>query len=489
MAQSNKNDNSAYKDILKSSMLYSGVQVFQILIRVIRSKFIAMLLGPYGMGITSLLRSTTDLITTTTNLGLKTSGVKSIASARAEGNHEKIEQTISVMRIIVLVTGLLGMFICAVFSPFWSQNSFGNADYIWSFVGVSLLILTDQINQGESALLQGMQLRRLLARANIVSQSLSLVTTIPLYFLYGVKAIVPVLVLSSVVALCVTEYYVHKANVKRVKVDYSLVKTIGKAMIVLGFFLSLQHLLSQLSAYLVRIYVSQTGGLDQVGLYGAGVTIVNMYLGLVFTAMATDYFPRLACTKTSEELKTAINNQAEIAFLIFAPIVVAFIVFIKPVIILLYSDKFLPIESMLYFSMAGTLIKAMAWSLSYSIVAKASAKAFFYNELVATIYTFALNILGYKYFGLTGFGISLIVAYTLYLIQVSFVCHRLFDFFFSKKMWALFGTLNIVVLLSLIIRKYSSDGNNYILGTILFVLSTILTVSLLNKKIGFFHKK
>lgn len=489
MAQTNQKDKVAYKDSFKSSILYSGVQVFQILIRVIRSKFIAMLLGPFGMGITSLLRSTTDLISTTTNFGLKTSGVKSIASARAEGNQVQIEQTIAVMRILVFATGVVGMLICALFSPFWSSNSFGSSDYVWSFVGVSILILTDQINQGEIALLQGMQLRRLLARANIVSQSISLVTTIPLYYLYGIKAIVPVLVLSSIVALAVTEFYVQKAHVRRVKVDLLQVKTIGKAMVVLGFFLSLQHLLSQLSVYLVRIFVAQTGGLEQVGLYGAGVTIVNMYLGLVFTAMATDYFPRLACTKSPEELRTAINNQAEIAFLMFAPIVVAFIVFIKPVIIMLYSDKFLPIESMLYFSMAGTLIKAMAWSLSYSIVAKASAKTYFYNEVFATVYTFILNILGYKIWGLAGFGISLVLAYSIYLIQVSVVCGRLFSFYFKKKMWILFVLLNIFVLSSLALRKYLTDINNYIYGSILLVLTTILSIYLLNRKLKFFRMK
>lgn len=86
----------------------------------------------------------------------------------------------------------------------------------------------------------------------------------------------------------------------------------------------------------------------------------------------------------------------------------------------------------------------MAWSLSYSIVAKANSKVYFYNEVIATTYTFVLNILGYKYFGLTGFGISLIVAYTLYLIQVSVVCHRLFRFSFDKRIWRVFLSLNFI---------------------------------------------
>lgn len=114
MDELNLKNKAAYKDSFKSSLLYSGVQVFQILISLIRSKFIAMILGPSGMGITSLLRSTTDLISTTTNLGLKTSVVKSIASARSNGDLEKISQTIAVMRILVLLTGLIGLLICAI---------------------------------------------------------------------------------------------------------------------------------------------------------------------------------------------------------------------------------------------------------------------------------------------------------------------------------------------------------------------------------------
>ena len=478
------NSNVNYKDSFKATLLFSGVQVYQIIIRVVRSKFVAMLLGPGGMGITSLLRSTTDLVSATTNLGLRTSGVKSVVAARAENNKERLEKTMAVLRRLILITGILGTIVCAAFSPIWSQQSFGNSDYIWSFVAVSLVILFDQLNQGELALLQGLQQRRMLAKANVIGQTLGLILTIPLYYIWGVKAIVSVLVLSSLLTLCITSFYVRKLHVKRVHVTFNEVVTIGREMVKLGLLLSIQHLLSQGSTYLVRNYVSQTGGLDQVGLYSAGTTIITMYIGLVFTAMATDYFPRLAATQNTEEMSDAIRSQAEIALLLFAPIIIAFVIFIRPVILILYSDKFIPIEGMLYWAMAGTLIKAMAWSLSYSLLAKASAKVFFYNEVIAIIITFICNILGYKYFGLTGFGISVVVTYILYFIQMFFVTRHYFCFRFGKKLWQLFTVLNILVLSALFAKVLLTEVVGYIVGSALLLITGWYTFVLLDKKLG-----
>lgn len=67
---------SSYRQIVKATSLFGGVQFFQILISVVRSKFVAILLGPSGMGIVGLLTSTTGLITGLTNFGLGTSAIK-----------------------------------------------------------------------------------------------------------------------------------------------------------------------------------------------------------------------------------------------------------------------------------------------------------------------------------------------------------------------------------------------------------------------------
>ena len=80
---------NSYRHILKATTLFGGVQVFQVLISIIRSKFIAVLLGPEGMGIAGLLTSTTSLISGITNFGLGTSAIRNVAEANGSGNLKK----------------------------------------------------------------------------------------------------------------------------------------------------------------------------------------------------------------------------------------------------------------------------------------------------------------------------------------------------------------------------------------------------------------
>lgn len=104
----------SYKDSLKATSLFGGVQLYNILIGIIRSKFTALLLGPYGMGITGLYTSATGLINAISGLGIGSSAVKNIAEANASGDQERIVKVISVFRKLVWITGLLGAVFCLV---------------------------------------------------------------------------------------------------------------------------------------------------------------------------------------------------------------------------------------------------------------------------------------------------------------------------------------------------------------------------------------
>ena len=52
-----KKDKNSYRSILKGTSIFGGVQIFQIAVNLIRGKFVAMFLGPTGMGISSLFNS------------------------------------------------------------------------------------------------------------------------------------------------------------------------------------------------------------------------------------------------------------------------------------------------------------------------------------------------------------------------------------------------------------------------------------------------
>lgn len=475
-------ERNRYRSSFGATLLFSSVQVFQILIKIVKSKFVALFIGPAGMGIQSLLSSTVETISAATNLGLNTSSVKTIAAANRENNRIEIARNVKALRRLIWLTGLLGTLFCAVLAPIWSQTSFGDSTYVMAFVVVSVVVLLEQLNRGELALLQGMQQKKKLARANVIGQSLNAAITIPLYYFFGVNAIVAAFIIGAAISLTITSYYSHQIKIEKIQMSFRETFMVGREMIKLGFFLSLQFLLQNVVLWIVRNYVSNVGSVDDVGLYSAGTSIVVSYVGLVFAAIATDYFPRLAATKNNDEMRVAVHTQAELTILMLAPLVVAFIVFCKPVVVLLYSSKFLPIEHMMYCSIGAVLLQAMGWALAYTLLAKAKPSYYFLNELVTTAWSLPVRLICYKYWGLTGFGISSIITYAIYLLQVLMVSKKLFGISYDFSIWRLFLILNIPVVCTVVLKLTLTEMWGYFGGILLLMLVMGFCLYRLNQK-------
>lgn len=473
----------SYRQIMKATSIFGGVQVFQIIIGIIRSKFIAVLLGPLGMGISGLLTSTIGFVAAFTNFGLSTSAVRDISAAYSTGNETRLSIVAKVFRRLVWFTGLLGSFLTAGLSPWLSEITFGNRDYTFAFIWISITLLINQISAGQGVILRGMRKIKYMAQSAMLGSLIGLFTTIPLYYFYGIKGIVPGIIVTAITSLLLTWYYSHKLDIKPVYV--SKVRTIaeGKEMLKMGFMISLSGLITLGASYIVRIFISNTGGVEQVGLYSAGFAIINTYVGMVFTAMSTDYYPRLsAVAHSNEESRNVINQQAEIALLILAPIIIVFLVFINWVVILLYSKQFIPVTEMIYWAALGMFFKAASWSIAFIFLAKGASKLFFWNELITNVYLLVLNVLGYYYMGLTGLGLSFLIAYFLYLMQVYIFARINFEFTFSAEFLKIFSLQLGLAILSFLAVKFTGYPWPYIFGIGLIVGSILYSCSELDKR-------
>lgn len=475
---------SSYRQIMKATSLFGGVQVFQIIIQIIRSKFIAVLLGPAGMGIVGLLTSTLGLIGGLTNFGLGTSAVKNIAEANGTGNDTRIATVVTVMRRLVWITGLLGAVITIILSPWLSQLTFGNKNYTLAFVWISITLLFNQLSSGQMVLLQGMRKLQYLAKANLFGSLLGLIITVPLYYKFGIDGIVPVIIIASITTMLFSWYFSRNIDIEPVKVSKVRTVAVGKDMLKMGFMISLSGLIALGASYLIRIFISRHGGVADVGLFNAGFTIINTYVGLIFTAMGTDYYPRLSAVAHSNKLcKETINQQAEIALLILAPILIVFLVFINWVVLLLYSTKFIAVNGMIYWAALGMFFKAASWAIAFIFLAKSASKLFFLSELIANIYVLILNLIGYYYWGLTGLGLSFLVGYLIYLMQVYVIAKVKFDFSYDRSFINIFVLQFILALCSFIAVKILKQPYPFIIGSVLILISVCYSYNELNKRI------
>ncbi len=265
MAEQTSSRNT-YGNIFKTLALFGGVKIIQILISVLRSKLIAVLLGPAGMGINNLLLSTTNTINGITGFGLQTSAVRDVAKAYDSNDLQKIDITITTMRISVWFTGLLGTIIVFAFARPLSLFVFDDADYTTAFRILSIMMFFMQINIGQIALLQGTFHYKYIARATIWGQALSLVCTIPFYYIWRNEGIAPALLIASLITLIISTIYSRRVKFNRVKLGLNEFWNNSKGMLSLGLVIALGGFISNASSYLLNIIIARLGSVEAVGL-------------------------------------------------------------------------------------------------------------------------------------------------------------------------------------------------------------------------------
>lgn len=460
-------ETNSYKQIIKATSIFGGTQFVGIITGVVRSKLVAIFLGPAGMGIVGLLTSTIELIGNLTNFGLRTSAVKSVATAYALGDQEQIAIEVTVLRRLVWITGLLGMVITILLSPWLSQITFGSHEYTYGFIWISITLLFNQLTSGQDAVLQGMRQLKYLSLSSIYGSVLGLFLVIPTYYFMGPKGIVPVIIITSSLIMLLTWYFANKTKLLVVSVTTEQTWYRGKEMLRMGFLISLSALLTTAASYLLRIFISNFGTVADVGLYSAGFAIIGTYVGMIFSAMGTDYYPRLSGVSNDIiQTNKLINQQAEIALLILGPVLAIFMTFSGWAVQLLYSSKFLAVTSMIVWASLGMYFKASSWPMAFIFLAKSDSKMFFLNEIIVNSYGLLLNILGYYYFGLEGLGVSFLLMYFFYFIQISVVCKKKYAFVFDLKFVKILLKQFGIGFGCFLINRYMVDFYSYFYGVL-----------------------
>ena len=119
-----------YQQAFKATSLFGGVQFLLILVSMLRSKVVALFLGPAGMGIYNLLRQTVDVINKVSSFGLSASSVKYISQELTDGDEQRAYKLISVLQNLLWITGTFGAIVLAISASFISKLLFNYFSYI-----------------------------------------------------------------------------------------------------------------------------------------------------------------------------------------------------------------------------------------------------------------------------------------------------------------------------------------------------------------------
>ena len=406
---------NSYSHILKYIGLFGGVQAMSIGVALVRNKLVALILGPGGMGLVSLFTSTVSLISDLSNFGIGLSAVQKISQAYDQGDTERISHTIGVVRCWCALLALMGTVLCIVLSPFLSWFTFSWNGHTFHFICLSPIVGLSLLTLGETAIIKAVRELRRLAMVTFYNIVGALIVSVPIYYLWGMKGIVPSLVLMALIQFLLTVHVSYHLYPLRLNFSKSLLHD-GLGMIKLGTAFVAATIFTSGTNFLIRSYLNNVSGLDMVGLYNAGIMMTLTYVGMVFSAMDTDYFPRLsAIPNLGFTFNTTVNRQIEMIFLVVSPLLVAFIIFLPIILPLLYSGKFMPVLGMAQIVVLAMYFRALEVPIEYITLAQGDSLSYLLIQAVYAILFVGAVIVGFQSCGLVGTGAGITLTTVVYL--------------------------------------------------------------------------
>lgn len=444
MSGKTEKDNNSYRSIFKGVSVFGGVQVFHILVSLIRGKLVAMLLGPVGMGINSLYVTSTDMVRRFSGLGLNLAIVKEAAAAREDA--ARIERVVAVARRLTLLAAALGCVVCMLLSGVLSVASFGDSAHVWAFVALGAAVMFSVAGEGEMSLLQGVHDVKRLSAATVFGSLCGLLISVPLYWFMGVRGIVPALVALSF-AVYAFYFVATRRRFGRVAHGFSWHRDwpLVRQLLLLGLVLMSGSLIGSVCTYLLQAYVRYTGGLADAGLYQGVNSMTLQYSAVVFSALAMDYLPRLSAAAGDDaEMCRVVNRQTEIVCCLILPLAGAMILLAPCVVHILLTREFYGAVPLLRWMSLALLLKGLMYPLGYITFAKDNKRLYFWMEGVGgNLLTLALMASFYTVFGLDGLGMAMVVDDIIAIVVYLIVNGRLYGFRLS-------GTALTHVLLSVV---------------------------------------
>lgn len=444
---------TATKRILKTLSIFGSVQVLHILCAVIRTKLAAIWIGPLGVGLVTIYHSTMDFMSSTTQLNLRQSAVRDLSLAKDDP--AKIEQTAALVRRLAMFLGVFGFLLVIVASPVLGWIQFGDFNHTVPFLLLSVIMIFSAIAQGEFAIMQGCDRLKQLARATLYSSVTSSLLSLPLFYFFRLNGVIPVLILFAFCNLFYSLIFSGRklSNARhRIKESRRTVSQIwqrfrddvrqGRGMLALGAYMTVSSAVTLLASYIFIAYLNRTQSTDTVGYYQAGYTLINSYIGLIFTSISMEYFPRLSSIIRHERrVEVIVSHEIKIILSVLAPVVVAFICAKELLVHILYSHSFDTVIPYISIAIVGTVFRAVSWSLAFVIPAKGDGRIYVITETTSSILYLLLNIPLYNVFGFAGLGAAYVLWYGAYTAITYIVFRRHYGLRLRKGIWLFIWTI------------------------------------------------
>jgi PST family polysaccharide transporter len=427
------------RGLLKSMAIIGSAQAVKILITILRVKTVAVLLGPSGIGLLSVLNNLHEMASLSAGLGLSSSGVRELSSAK--GDPEALSRVRRVLLGALLIQGVIAMVLIWLARSWLAGFLLGSHEHATEVGVVGIAVFLFLIGSSQTTLLQGMRRIGDLGRVTVWGTLFGTLAGLAAVFLLGRDGLIWLILAPAAVSVLVALLYTRRLTPPdTVRMTLGNIWRAWLPMVRLGVVFMIGSLVTVGTLLLVRSRITQELGLDAAGHFAAAWSITMIYVGFLLQAMAADYFPRL--TEVIQDRNAAarlMNDQMQLALVLGGPLLLVLIGCAPWLIRLLYSAEFDPAVKILQWQTVGNVFKLAAWTLSFAIVAAARSRVFLATELLFNILFLPMIWFGLPQLGIQIVGISFLLAYVAYFTVIAALVHYQHGFRWQPLSFRLLG--------------------------------------------------
>lgn len=480
----------SYRSILKSTAVFGGVQVSTMLMNIVRGKLVAMVLGSAGMGLSYLFSNASACIQQMASLGIPLAAVRDVSQAAGDGDEAALLRTARILRTMVAATALIGLAGTVLFSPLVARLTVGDPGYQGYFMLLGAVVFFSLLGSGESTLLQGTRQYKSLAGTSVIVPLCGLLVGVPFYWMWGTRGIVPAMALQAAVHYAVTHWLAGRNGLRGrrlPRVSWRQTWRAGRSMILLGVVMMLAALLGNLAAYALSAFICHVGSMNDVAFYQSAASITQQCAGLVFAAMATDFYPRLsaAVCRDREAAHRLVNEQTEIVLLVIVPVSMIIIAVVPLIIALLLTPEFQVIRRVMRFMGLAVILKAVCFPMDYIALARGDKRFFFWVEGVfSNVKMLLVFMLFYRFRGLDGLGYAALCSSAADVL-VSLVLNRWrYGFRLSATTWMLLVRLLLMASVCFAASFVENPPVSYTLMGVATLLACLYAYRQIDRRVG-----
>ncbi|NWD49602.1 oligosaccharide flippase family protein [Pseudomonas gingeri] len=401
-------------------------QFFGLLLGAIAVKLLAILAGPAGVGLYSVLRHLQQMLSSAASIGGQNAVVQGLSSHQGESRRKFF---LSSFYVFVLASLLLSTAIL-VFAGFIADAIFAGAHASAIRWLVIPIVLGALLFFFRGVLTAEMQFGALSSVTVLTGLGAALVA-FPAGLAYSrgyPDMLVMLLGGGPFLGLVAAFVFVRRQGYFQWRGAHALngaswSATLRFLQVALPSLLSLFLTLG--SVLIVRSYIVRVYGLEGAGQFDAAWSISAMYLALFLTSLQSYLLPELSQVGAGGEMQSALTKAFHFSLLISLPLITGLVV-MKPLIVsVLFSHEFLPSLNVLRWVLVGDFVRVLGWVISTALVARADMKGFALAEGLWSIIFMSLSLLLLSH-GLEWVGLAYLVSYVFYLVFLAWrlwSCH------------------------------------------------------------------